>query len=77
MWTGFCNDNRIDLSEPTVKNELDFLATLFHQGLGYSAINTNTERYHIWQTPFSLRRLVKGVFELKPALPPSIAIFGM
>ena len=40
MWTGFCNDNRIDLSEPTVKNELDFLATLFHQGLGYSAINT-------------------------------------
>ncbi|XP_032237067.2 uncharacterized protein LOC116617948 [Nematostella vectensis] len=39
-WLAFCKDNAISLERATVQDGLTFLTRLYHEGLGYSAINT-------------------------------------
>ena len=39
-WEKFCQSKGLGKFEATVENGIDFLATLFSAGLGYSAINT-------------------------------------
>ncbi|KAK2565661.1 hypothetical protein P5673_010816 [Acropora cervicornis] len=39
-WEKYCQSNGLGKVEATVANGIDFLATLFSAGLGYSAINT-------------------------------------
>lgn len=65
------------MSQATIYDGLEFLMSLFRQGLGYSAINTarsalsaiitlgdkTTFREHLLVT-----RFMKGIFELKPFL---------
>ena len=61
-----------------MENGIDFLATLFSSGLGYSAINTARSALSSVlllpnNTTFGshplVTRFLKGVFELKPSLP--------
>jgi len=39
-WSQFCQSRAIDYTAASIDNGIDFLATLFASGLGYSAINT-------------------------------------
>ena len=39
-WEQFCQSQGINRFDASVENGIDFLATLFTSGLGYSAINT-------------------------------------
>ena len=39
-WEQFCQSKEINRLDASVENGIDFLATLFTSGLGYSAINT-------------------------------------
>ena len=75
---GKCQSKGVDKFEATVENGIDFLATLFSSGLGYSAINTARSALSSVlllpnNTTFGshplVTRFLKGVFELKPSLP--------
>ena len=77
-WKQFCAERNINWSNATVEQGIDFLANLFEQELSYSAINTARSALSVILTPkdgtsFGENRLVcrflKGVFEIKPALP--------
>ena len=61
-----------------MENGIDFLATLFSAGLGYSEINTaRSALSSVLVLPNNITfgshllvvRFLKGVFELKPSLP--------
>lgn len=77
-WKQFCTKRNINWSNAKVEQGIDFLAQLFEQGLSYSVINTARSALSVILTPqdgisFGENRLVcrflKGVFEIKPALP--------
>ena len=74
----YCQSNGFGKFEATKENRIDFLATLFSTGLGYSAINTaRLALLSVLVLPKKLTfglhlllvRFLKGVFELKPSLP--------
>ena len=77
-WEVFCNQKGFNHLNASVENGIDFLASLFQNGLGYSAINTArsalstvismTGNITFGTHPLVIRFL-KGVFELKPSLP--------
>ena len=67
----------IDVLSPTVQQIVEFLANLFQDGLGYSAINTarsalssmiSIDNRPVGEHPL-ICRLMKGIFNLKPSLP--------
>ena len=76
-WLTCCQQKHLHMSQATIYDGLEFLKSLFRQGLGYSAINTarsalsaiitlgdkTTFREHLLVT-----RFMKGIFELKPSL---------
>ena len=74
-WTNFCCHRQIDHIQPTIAEVLDFLTTLFEQGLTYSAINTARSALSSYivlengqsadQHPL-VSRLMKGIFQEKP-----------
>jgi len=64
--------------QATIYDGLEFLMSLFRQGLGYSAINTACSALSAIitlgnKTTFGkhplVTRFMKGIFELKPSLP--------
>lgn len=70
-------ERNIDPASPNLKTVTDFLSTLFDRGLGYSTINTaksaisniaNIEGKPIGEHR-TIKRYMKGIFNLKPALP--------
>ena len=74
----YCQSKGLGKFEATVENGIDFLATLFSAGLGYSAINTaRSALSSVLVLPNNITfgshplvvRFLKGVFELKPSLP--------
>ena len=77
-WERFCYQRGIDPISPSIADGLQFLTNLFHNGLGYSAINTARSAL---STVISLSggitfgshplvcRLLKGVYTERPALP--------
>jgi integrase len=77
-WTSYCQLRNLDPDQPKVEDALDFLAELFEQGLGYSAINTARSALSclhaaqgqppIGQHPL-VYRFVRGVFNQRPTLP--------
>ena len=78
QWDKFCAQKAILEEESTVEQGIEFLASLYEDGLGYSAINTARSALSSVLTlpgnvTFGNRPLVsrflKGVFELKPSLP--------
>lgn len=75
----FCDGKGFDPFSPIIKHIVDFLASLYHSGLGYSAINTARSALSSFcdlsaiQVPVGQHHLVKrfmrGVFLLRPTLP--------
>ena len=78
-WEQFCRLKGLNQMNASVENGIDFLATLFTDGLGYSAINIARsalssvlilpDNKTFGSHPLVARFLIKGVFELKPSLP--------
>ena len=77
-WLKFCSDNSIDPDSANIESGIEFLTYLFKSNLGYSAINTarsalSTMTMDVNNVPFSqhvlVKRLIKGIFKLRPALP--------
>ena len=77
-WEKFCSQNAIVENEASVENGIEFLASLYKDGLGYSAINTARSALSSALTiPGNVTfgnhplvaRFLKGVFELRPSLP--------
>lgn len=77
-WELFCSTRKIDPIQPTVNEGINFLATLYNSGIGYSALNTARSALSniiVCQEGFSFGnhplvcRFIKGVFNLRPSLP--------
>ena len=75
-WLKFCSDNSIDPDSANIESGIEFLTHLFKSNLGHSAINTARSATMIIDlnyVPFGwhvlVKRLMKGIFELRPALP--------
>ena len=77
-WKIYCSEHKVDLFNPDLKHPIEFLVSLYKTGLGYSAVNTarsalSTVRHCKDGCKFGdhplVCRYMKGVFELKPALP--------
>ena len=85
-WETYCKDRHINQFKATVENGIDFLATLYQNGLGYSAINTArsalssvltlADKSTFGQHPL-VARFLKGIFELKPSLPRYSSIWDV
>lgn len=76
-WVSFCCKREINVFEADVNNVLSFLTELYKSGLGYSCINTarsalssfiQLNNVNIGSHPL-VRRFIRGVFVLRPALP--------
>ena len=77
-WRLYCSQRDIDPIFPPVAAGINFLGELFHQGIGYSALNTaRSALSSIISLPSNTTfgthplvcRFIKGVFELRPSLP--------
>ena len=77
-WCRYAYRRHIDPVSPTVREPLNILATLLESGLGYNAIRVARSALSSYLVlkdgvPFGQQKLVirfiKGVFEMKPALP--------
>ena len=78
LWEMFCKSQNINKFNTSIENEIDFLASLYEKGLGYSAINTARSALssvldlpggNTFGTHPLVTRFLKGVFKLKPSLP--------
>lgn len=78
-WETFALDNDKDPICPTVSDILEFFASLFDSGLGYSALNTaraalssavdlSASGFAVGTHPLIIR-FMKGVFQSRPSLP--------
>ena len=85
-WNQYCRDKNIDVFQPGVTNGIEFLVSLYKSGLGYSAINTARsalssilvleDGVKFGEHPL-VARCMKGIFELKPALPKYTEIWDV
>ena len=77
-FTQYCHQRNVDPFQATTKIGIEYLTNYFHTGVGYSSVNTarsvlstiiKTEN----EIPFGelslVRSFLKGVFNLRPALP--------
>ena len=77
-WKKFAVEHNISDISPSIPNVCNFLAFLFEEGIGHSAINSarsalsvfckSVDGYQVGKHP-NVCRLVKGVFEQRPSLP--------
>ena len=77
-WQIYCRENKIDVFKPGLVNAIEFLVTLYKSGIGYSAINTARSALSnlitlengmkFGEHPL-VTRYMKGIFEIRPALP--------
>ena len=78
-WLHFCMAKACDIISPPLPRALDFLSFLFDSGLSYSSINSarcalstilqlSDSDVTFGQLPI-VKRFMKGIFELRPALP--------
>lgn len=77
-WCSFCSTRGINPYKADTPQALDFMAGLFEQGLGYSAMNTvRSALSQVLQTSSGVsfgelplvRQFMRGVYQEKPALP--------
>ena len=82
----FCTSRNINKFNASIENGIDFLASLYEKGLGYSAINTARSALssvldlpggNTFGTHPLVTRFLKGVFELKPSLPRYTTIWDV
>ena len=77
-FTQYCHQRNVDPFQATIKIGIEYLTKYFHTGVGYSSVNTarsvlstiiKTEN----DIPFGelplVCRFLKGVFNLRPAIP--------
>ena len=85
-WEEFCKSRNINKFSASIENGIDFLASLYEKGLGYSAINTARSALssvldlpggNTFGTHPLVTRFLKGVFELKPSLPRYAGIWDV
>ena len=85
-WESYCHKRKIDPLPATAAEGMNFLAGLFQSGAGYSTINAaRSALSSILLLPGNLKfgshplvsRLLKGVFELRPALPKHQSIWDI
>jgi len=77
-WKEFCGKHHIDIFSPTVQQVLTFLTDLFEANASYSSVNTARSalstivtlpgNISVGNHPL-ISRFVKGVFQIRPALP--------
>jgi hypothetical protein len=85
-WQAYCNEHHLDVFKPRLNNSIEFLVSLYNSGLVYSAINTARSALSTILTfengikfgehPL-VRRYMKGIFELRPALPKYTEIWDV
>ncbi len=81
-WQTYCAQNSVQVFNPTLEQSIEFLTSLFDRGLGYSAINTLSSVITLsnglpmGEHP-TIRRFLKGVFEIRPDLPKYTAIWDV
>ncbi|XP_046569923.1 uncharacterized protein LOC124278248 [Haliotis rubra] len=77
-WEIYCDSRQINLFTLCLEDGINFLADLAYDGLGYSAVNTaRSALSSVISLPdgvsfgehFLVKKLLKGVFEMKPSLP--------
>ena len=77
-FTQYCHQRNVDPFQATTKTGIEYLTKYFHTGVGYSSVSTATSVLStIIKTendiPFGelplVCRFLKGVFNLRPALP--------
>ncbi|XP_068690471.1 uncharacterized protein [Montipora foliosa] len=79
-WSGWCHKRQIDLLQASVIQVVEFLTDCYHEGKGYSTINTyrsalsttlcsmKDDRDSLGSHPL-IARLLKGVYVLRPPTP--------
>lgn len=77
-WVSFCCERKIDQSQISVNHVIEFLTMLYHNNLGYSALNTARaslsalgfviDGHAIGSHPIIIR-FMKGFFNLRPPTP--------
>lgn len=79
-WKQYCSKRIMDPFSASVDRGVNFLAELYHTGVGYSAINTARcalstclliDRCKRFGSHPLVRRFIKGVLDSRPALPKS------
>ena len=77
-WKWYCGKRKIDPVLPTVADGINFLGTLYEEGIGCSGLNTAQSTLSpIITLPNSIsfgnhprvRQFMKGVYETRPSLP--------
>jgi site-specific recombinase XerD len=77
-WTQFCTKEKVDCIRPHVSVVLEFLTSLFEQGLGYSALNTARSalsQFVVWKNNVMMGahpwviKFMRGVYNLRPPVP--------
>ena len=77
-WKQYCNKRKMGPFSASVETGVNFLAELYHTGIGYSANNTARcalctclliDRCKSFGSLPLVSRFIKGVFESRPALP--------
>ena len=79
-WTGWCRQKQISLLQPSVEQVANFLTDYYHEGKGYSTVNTyrsamsttvdsiSGDQKSLGAHPLILR-LLKGIYLLRPPTP--------
>ena len=75
----FCTEKHAGSMSSSLNLVLEYLASLFHAGIGYSGFNTARSalssfltidgRRQIGQHNLVYKRVMRGIFHLKPSLP--------
>ncbi|XP_069121449.1 uncharacterized protein [Argopecten irradians] len=83
QWFQYCRENKKSVLSPAVGDVVNFLTELFKKGVGYSALNTARSALSAFikldgvpcgNNTF-VKRFLKGVFQLRPALPKNNVIW--
>ncbi|XP_048003050.1 uncharacterized protein LOC125239479 [Leguminivora glycinivorella] len=73
LWWEFCNVHSIEVLEPSITSILTFLTGEFNKGCSYGTLNSHRSALALLLPNVSsderVKRLLKGVFRLKPSLP--------
>ena len=85
-WRSYCGLHNLDFSSPNIEHVLEFMTECQESGLGYSAMNSLRSALsailhnfdgHVFGSHPLVKRLMKGAFERKPALPRNQEIWDI
>ena len=85
-WFQYCGERKISEIQISIATVLDFLTSLFENGLGYSSINTARSALSALGTMFDnvlvgahllVIRFMKGVFNLRPVRMKNVCIWDV